>query len=82
MAVSIKNEETSRAITKLSEATGLSLTEAVRVAVEEKLERIRAKSIDMDRVMEICRDAASRMPKEFLEGDPDDLLYDENGLPK
>lgn len=81
MGLNIKNSETERLIQELAEATGQTLTGAITEAVREKLDRVRRKGL-ADRLMEIGRDAASRMTEEERTFNYDDWLYDENGLPK
>ena len=80
-ALSIKNPETVRLIRELAELTGESLTEAVTVALRERLARARRKGI-AERLMEIGRDAAPRFKEPYKSVDHGDLLYDEHGLPK
>ena len=81
MGLNIKNSETERLIQELAEATGQTLTGAITEAVREKLDRVRRKGL-ADRLMEIGREAASRMTEEERTFNYDDWLYDENGLPK
>jgi antitoxin VapB len=82
MGLNIKNTETERLIRDLAEETGESLTDAVTVAVRERLERVRA-DFDVEHIMEIVRDIRSRVPPGFFDVDIDQLLYDEEtGLPK
>jgi len=42
MAVNIKNEEVSRLVSELARTLNVSITEAVRIAVKERLARTRA----------------------------------------
>jgi antitoxin VapB len=82
MSLNIKNAETYRLVKELADATGESMTEAVTVAVRERLARVRPK-VDLERVEEILRDIHSRVPPGFFDVDIDELLYDEEtGLPK
>jgi antitoxin VapB len=81
MGLNIKNHETERLIQELAEATGQTLTGAITDAVREKLDRVRRKGL-ADRLMEIGREAASRLTEEERRFNYDDWLYDENGLPK
>jgi len=82
MALNIKNPATTRLIRELADATGESMTEAVTVAVRERLERVR-KDFDVDEVMEMVRELNERLPPGFWDVDIDELLYDEEtGLPK
>jgi antitoxin VapB len=82
MSLNIKNAETYRLARELADATGETMTEAVTVAVRERLERVR-KNIDIDAVLEIVRDIRSRVPSDFFDVDHGELLYDDElGLPK
>jgi antitoxin VapB len=81
MGLNIKNSETERLIQELAEATGQTLTGAITEAVREKLDRVRRRGL-AERLMEIGREAASRMTEEERTFNYDDWLYDENGLPK
>ncbi len=68
---------------ELARLTGESMTVAVNEAIRERLERIRGKSKRMaDRLMEIGRDCAAHLKEPYKSMDLDELLYDENGLPK
>lgn len=83
MALSIKNRMTEQLIRQLAEQTGESMTEAVTLAVRERLNAIRARSrkeLSRQRVEALLRefdllpDLDSRTPDEILG-------YDEQGLP-
>ena len=84
MSLNIKNEETHRLARELARLTGESMTAAVNEAIRERLERVRGKSRKSmaDRLMEIGKDCASRLKEPYKSMDIDELLYDENGLPK
>jgi antitoxin VapB len=58
------------------------MTEAVRTSVRERLHRVRKRPGLADRLLAIGDDAASRMSEEFRTDNPDEWLYDANGLPK
>jgi len=81
MALSIKTEEADRLARELAAATGESLTQAVTVAIRERLLRIRA---DKDAYLERVR----RIQEEFAtarvidtRSDEEIIGYDEHGLP-
>lgn len=84
MSLNIKNEETHRMARELARLTGESMSVAVNEAIRERLERVRGKSSKSmaDRLMEIGKDCASRLKEPYKSMDVDELLYDENGLPK
>jgi len=84
MAFSIKNPEADRLARKLAQATGEGLTEAVVVALRERLERVGARRGGRslaDELDEIARRYAAlpvldpRPPEELIE-------YDEHGEPR
>lgn len=83
MSLNIKNEETHKLAQSVADETGETLTEAVTVALRERLERLhrRNKKKNMSRdLLEIsARFAKLVKGKPFDHGD---FLYDENGLPK
>ncbi len=84
MPMNIKNAEAERLVRKLSRLTGESMTEAVSVAVRERLERVqrrRGKGL-ADHLLAIGRDCASRLKEPFRSADHGELLYDERGLPR
>jgi antitoxin VapB len=84
MALSIKDRETDELARQLAEATGESLTEAVKTALRERLERESRSSgpAVADRLVEIGRRCAAEMRKPFHSSDHGQLLYDEQGLPR
>lgn len=81
--LNIKNPEARRLAEDLAELTGKSLTAAVTEALRERLKRerqSRSRTGMAERLMAIGRRAASLpMLDPRL---PDELLYDEDGLPK
>jgi antitoxin VapB len=84
MSLNIKDEKTHRMARELARLTGESLTAAVNEAVRERLERVRGSSRKSmaERLMEIGNDCASHLKEPYKSMDVDELLYDENGLPK
>jgi antitoxin VapB len=84
MALNIKNPETHKLVEELARQTGETMTEAVTTAVRERLERVRrAHKPDLvERIMAISKDSAARLEESLKSLDVDELLYDENGLPK
>jgi antitoxin VapB len=84
MALNIKNEEAHRLAQELAALTGESMTVAVALAVRERLERVRSERGGgrVDRLLAIGRDCASRLKEPWRSGDVNDLLYDEQGLPR
>lgn len=84
MSLNIKNPKTFRVAHELAELTGESLTGAVTVAVQERLERLRGSGQPglAERLLEIGRDTAARLPEDLRAVDHADVLYDESGLPR
>jgi antitoxin VapB len=84
MALNIKNEETHRLVQALAEATGESLTEAVTVAVRERLEslnRKRRRQEVVESVREI-QEFVQRLPDRDQRSAEEILGYDDYGLPR
>jgi antitoxin VapB len=87
MSLNIKNDETTALARQLATATGESITQAVTVAVRERLLRLQAEPDEgavrrAVRLSEIARDASPRWAEPFRSTDHGDLLYDEAGLPR
>ncbi|HMS55517.1 MAG TPA: type II toxin-antitoxin system VapB family antitoxin [Fimbriimonadaceae bacterium] len=81
MALNIKNKEAEALANKLASITGESLTTAVKVALEERLERIQDPTLLERRLIKIAESCASRLGN-AKNLDVNELLYDERGLPK
>ena len=84
MSLNIKKDKTHKLARELAELTGESVTDAVTVALEERLERIRReRNLDLEeRLLAIGRDVASRLKEPYRSIDHAELLYDERGLPR
>ncbi|WP_288456022.1 type II toxin-antitoxin system VapB family antitoxin [uncultured Sphingomonas sp.] len=79
MGISIKHEEIERAIRRLASERGLSLTDAIGLAVRHELERSEDRPPLRERIRRIQERVAARGVT-FV--DDDDVIgYDENGLP-
>ena len=84
MSLNIKNEETHRLVRRLAELTGQSQTSAVEDAVRrrlEELERAESRSARREAMMRIARESAALIDQE-LSNDPNEVLYDEVGMPQ
>ena len=79
--MNIKSDEAYELASKIAEAEGISLTQAVIEALRAR-EREVSKEARFAKAMEIIRDMRVRMSPELLALDIDDYLYDEYGLPK
>ena len=85
MGLNIKNEETCRLAGELAHLTGETMTGAITVALQERLEREK-RLRDADVRAQKLRKIAERCAK-LLEPGPSavehgEVLYDERGLPK
>jgi antitoxin VapB len=83
-SLNIKNEETYRLVKELADKTGESMTEAVTVAVSERLDRIRVDHSPglAERLLAIGEHCTAHLNEPWKSIDIDDYLYDELGLPK
>lgn len=90
MSLNIKNPETHRLVKELADETGTSMTAAVTSAVRAELDRIRAERGEseadlqarIERMHAIAAVIRERAPAGYWDQDFDELLYDEQGLPK
>ena len=84
MSLNIKNGETHELVRELSRVTGESMTEAVTVAVRERLERLRReRGVSLaEKLLAIGRNSAAHLREPYRSIDHGDLLYDERGLPR
>ena len=83
MGISIKNEQTEKLARELARETGESLTTAIRLALEERLERVEGRRSPQDK-LRLARAALWRVDSlRVLDArTPDEILgYDEHGLP-
>ncbi|MBM3791518.1 MAG: protein transcription factor [Acidobacteria bacterium] len=79
----MKNEKTHRQARELARLAGETLTEAVDRAIAERLLRLRRKRNSKalaEKLLEIGRHCASLPVLDSRS--PDNMLYDERGLPK
>jgi antitoxin VapB len=83
MALNIRNPETEKLASDLAALTGETKTEAVTNALRQRLEQMkrrRAKRRVVDRLDEIAKHCAA-LPLLERRG-PEEMLYDERGLPR
>ncbi len=83
MALSLKDKETDRLARAIAALTGETLTDAVRVALAERLERVRLRRGDgpclADQLIEIGRHCATLPDLDSRK--PDEIVgYDQNGM--
>jgi len=84
MSLNIKDKRTHDLARRLAATTGETLTEAVRVAVQERLNRVEARTGGRrlaDRLDEIARHCAS-LPIVRERAEEEILGYDERGVPR
>jgi antitoxin VapB len=84
MALNIKNLEINDAARELASLTGESMSEAVTLAVKERLHRLKRERGETaaERLLAIGKDCAAHMKEPYLSIDHGDLLYDGRGLPR
>jgi antitoxin VapB len=86
MSLNIKNPEAHALAARLAKKTGETLTDAVTIALRERLERLeRTTEIDEQRYQALkafVKDSRGLWQESLLTIDHCDLLYDERGLPK
>ena len=85
MSLNIKNQETCRLARELANLTGETMTGAITVALEERLERemhersVEARVRELHAIGQRCARLLRDGPSAVEHGD---FLYDERGLPK
>ena len=85
MSLNIKNEETHRLIRRLAELTGQSQTSAVEDAVRRRLAELSREdeiARSFANIMEISRQSSAAMTEEEKAVTLEELLYDDQGMPK
>lgn len=81
MALSIKNEKADRLARELAGLMDTSITTAILTALENELERQRPSRTNVgDALRELAREIAKYPVLD--DRDPDEILYDEFGLPR
>jgi antitoxin VapB len=83
MSLNVKNEETYKLAQALSKETGETMTDAVTVALKERLERLHRKNKKKNMARDLLEiDARFSKLVKAKPFDRGEFLYDENGLPK
>lgn len=84
MSLNIKNDETHKLVRELATLTGENMTTAIRVAVQERIDRVEIEKQAglADRLLAIGKAAAPLWREPFRSTEHGDLLYGEDGLPK
>jgi antitoxin VapB len=84
MALNIKDEETDRLAREVAQRAGESLTEAIRIALQERLQRLSGKqraSTQREKIYEILQ-RVDALPRKTDLTDDEILGYDEHGIPR
>lgn len=84
MALSIKHPEADRLARELADRTGESITDAVLIALRERMKRLPQRGGSSSRIAGELRAARERLARyPVIDGrTPDEILgYDESGLP-
>jgi antitoxin VapB len=85
MGIHIKNEDVRRRTSELAGALGTTLTEAVALAVREKLAGVREKPARQEMTAKLAAlgaKCAKHGPKDWVSWDYDGALYDGRGWPR
>ena len=89
MALNIKDPETDRLVRALADKTGLSLTEAIKLAVAHELDGLAKEGAKGSgragiaaQLKEIGRRCRGEIDESVNSLDHGELLYDEHGLPR
>ena len=81
MGMNIKNEEAHRLAAQLASIYDETLTEAVTVALRERLARAQADD-RLERLRTLAHEISIRMPKGMTRESVDSMLYNKSGLPQ
>jgi antitoxin VapB len=83
-SLNLKSDEAHKLARQLAKRTGESMTKAVVVALQERLDRLeRGSEADfVERILAIGRDCAAHMTEAERTVDHGELLYNEMGLPR
>ena len=82
MSINIEDEETCRLGDELAQLTGETVTDAISVAIRERLDRereIAERVKELHAIGQHCAKLLRSGPSAVEHGD---ILYDENGLPR
>ena len=85
MGLNIKNEETCRLAADLARLTGETMTGAITVALQERLERekrLRGADVRAQKLRAIAERCAKLLGPGPSAVEHGDVLYDERGLPR
>lgn len=83
MALSLKDPETDQLARKVSQLTGETITQAITIALRERLDRLEHNYDMMKkvRIQEILDQFKAKVPLTAKSSDHNDTLYGKDGLP-
>jgi antitoxin VapB len=81
VVLSIKSVEADELARELARVTGESLTDAITVALRERLERVRPDRTDLVERLLAIGESGHALPRLDQRSDDEILGYDEQGLP-
>ena len=84
MALNSKDEETDKLAREVAQRAGESLTEAIRIALRERLQRLSGRPRATTRREKICEilQRVDALPRNTDLTDDEILGYDEHGIPR
>lgn len=82
MSLNIKSTETHALAARVAELAGETMTEAVTVALRERLARMERPDALAQELLALGRDCARHLREPWRSVDHASLLYDERGLPR
>lgn len=84
MSLNIKNKDAHKLANQLARLTGENMTQAVTMAIRERLDRVRHQRDSglAERLLRIGRDCAAHLKEPYRSTAHGDLLYDDKGLPR
>ena len=80
--LNIKNKETRALAARVAALTGETMTDAVTIALRERLARLEETGPLAAELLALGRDCAARLREPWKSADHADLLYDERGVPR
>ena len=80
--LNIKNKETHALAARVAALTGETMTDAVTIALRERLARLEETGPLAAELLALGRDCALRLREPWKSADHADLLYDERGVPR
>lgn len=84
MSLNIKNEQAHKLAKELASLTGESMSQAVTIAIQQRLEMVRGGTPEelKAKIQELAADCAGRWNEPWASREHGDLLYDDLGLPR